>query len=59
MPLREPLRQLSDATFITDGGMETTLIFHQVLELPLPRLDELATVRTGAGRAGGDPAATG
>jgi S-methylmethionine-dependent homocysteine/selenocysteine methylase len=34
MPLREPLPQLSDATFITDGGMETTLIFHQGLELP-------------------------
>jgi S-methylmethionine-dependent homocysteine/selenocysteine methylase len=34
MPLRERLPQLSDATFITDGGMETTLIFHQGLELP-------------------------
>jgi len=34
MPLREPLPQLSDATFITDGGMETTLIFHEGLELP-------------------------
>ena len=28
------LPQLSDATFVTDGGMETTLIFHQGLELP-------------------------
>ena len=28
------LPQLSDATFITDGGMETTLIFHEGLELP-------------------------
>ena len=29
-----PLPQLSDATFITDGGMETTLIFHGGLDLP-------------------------
>jgi S-methylmethionine-dependent homocysteine/selenocysteine methylase len=28
------LPQLSDETFITDGGMETTLIFHEGLELP-------------------------
>jgi S-methylmethionine-dependent homocysteine/selenocysteine methylase len=28
------LPQQSDATFITDGGMETTLIFHEGLELP-------------------------
>ena len=34
MRLREPLPQLEDATFITDGGMETTLIFHEGLELP-------------------------
>jgi homocysteine S-methyltransferase len=34
MPLRERLPQLSDATFITDGGMETTLIFHHGLDLP-------------------------
>jgi S-methylmethionine-dependent homocysteine/selenocysteine methylase len=29
-----PLPQLSDRTFITDGGMETTLIFHGGLDLP-------------------------
>ena len=34
MRLREPLPQLEDGTFITDGGMETTLIFHEGLELP-------------------------
>jgi homocysteine S-methyltransferase len=34
MRVREGLPQLSDATFITDGGIETTLIFHQGLELP-------------------------
>jgi homocysteine S-methyltransferase len=31
---REPLPQLSGGTFITDGGMETTLIFHAGLDLP-------------------------
>jgi len=34
MRVREGLPQLEDATFITDGGMETTLIFHVGLELP-------------------------
>jgi S-methylmethionine-dependent homocysteine/selenocysteine methylase len=29
------LPQLDDALFLTDGGIETTLIFHQGLELPL------------------------
>jgi homocysteine S-methyltransferase len=29
-----PLPQLAGDTFITDGGMETTLIFHEGLELP-------------------------
>ena len=29
------LPHLSDAPFITDGGMETTLIFHRGLDLPL------------------------
>jgi homocysteine S-methyltransferase len=31
---RESLPQLSGRTFITDGGMETTLIFHVGFELP-------------------------
>jgi S-methylmethionine-dependent homocysteine/selenocysteine methylase len=35
MPYRNSLPQASGATCITDGGMETTLIFHQGLELPL------------------------
>lgn len=34
MRVREGLPQLEGATFITDGGMETTLIFHEGLELP-------------------------
>jgi homocysteine S-methyltransferase len=31
---RDRLPQLAGGTFITDGGMETTLIFHQGFELP-------------------------
>ncbi|TCU19271.1 homocysteine S-methyltransferase family protein [Rhizobium sullae] len=31
---RDRLPQLSGGTFITDGGMETTLIFHEGMELP-------------------------
>jgi S-methylmethionine-dependent homocysteine/selenocysteine methylase len=50
MRLGERLPQLSDATFITDGGMETTLIFHEGLELPhfasFVLLDDDAGVRT-------------
>lgn len=34
MSYRDRLPQLAGGTFITDGGMETTLIFHQGLELP-------------------------
>ena len=31
---RSNLPQLSDRLFLTDGGMETTLIFHEGVELP-------------------------
>ncbi|SHJ53082.1 homocysteine S-methyltransferase [Roseomonas rosea] len=31
---RDALPQLGEATFLTDGGLETTLIFHQGVELP-------------------------
>lgn len=31
---RQELPQLSDRLFLTDGGLETTLIFHENLELP-------------------------
>lgn len=35
MPIREhDLPQLGDRLFLTDGGIETTLIFHRGLELP-------------------------
>ena len=49
---RNRLPQLSDKIFLTDGGMETTFIFHEGLELPLfmafPLLNEdkgLAEIR--------------
>ena len=31
---RHHLPQLSDKLFLTDGGMETTLIFHEGVNLP-------------------------
>lgn len=42
---RETLPQLNNKLFITDGGLETTLIFHQGLELPyFAAFDLLRTV---------------
>jgi S-methylmethionine-dependent homocysteine/selenocysteine methylase len=35
MTYRDALPQLDERLFLTDGGIETTLIFHQGLELPL------------------------
>jgi S-methylmethionine-dependent homocysteine/selenocysteine methylase len=43
------LPQLSDAFFLTDGGIETTLIFHEGLELPDFAAFDL--LRSAAGRA--------
>ena len=34
---RDALPQLADVPFLTDGGIETTLIFHDGLELPTSR----------------------
>ena len=31
---RTRLPQLADRLFLTDGGMETTLIFHEGIDLP-------------------------
>ena len=33
-PLNSSFDQLNDAMILTDGGMETTLIFHQGIDLP-------------------------
>ena len=33
-PYRQHLPQLADSLFITDGGLETTLIFHDGIDLP-------------------------
>ena len=48
MSVRERLPQLDGDLFLTDGGIETTLIFHQWVDLPefaafplLPRLSIL------------------
>ena len=43
---RGPLPQSGDRLFLTDGGIETTLIFHEGLELPdFAAFDLLATPR--------------
>jgi S-methylmethionine-dependent homocysteine/selenocysteine methylase len=46
---RARLPQLSDKVFLTDGGFETTLIFHEGLELPLfmafPLLNDAAGLK--------------
>src|SRR3954466_5188833 len=34
MPYRDRLPQLDDRLFLTDGGIETVLIFHEGLDLP-------------------------
>ena len=44
--LRERLPQLSDAAFITDGGMETTLIYHESIDgNPVDRARRSAELR--------------
>ena len=51
MSHRDTLPQLSgDRLFITDGGLETTLIFHQGLDLPLFAAFDLLKTRRGQGR---------
>jgi len=46
---RHKLPQLQDRRFLTDGGLETTLIFHNDIELPHFAAFDL--LRDGAGRA--------
>src|SRR5689334_9338052 len=47
---RQNLPQLGDQVFLTDGGIETTLIFHDGLELPyfaaFPLLDSKSGIET-------------
>src|SRR4051794_30794546 len=50
MPLaryRDALPQLGGALFLTDGGIETTLIFHDGLELPFFAAFHLLKEQTG------------
>ena len=49
---RHALPQLGDELFLTDGGLETTLIFHQGLELPHFAAFDLVRDRGGPGGAG-------
>lgn len=45
---RNHLPQLDDHIFLTDGGLETTLVFHEGIDLPLFAAFDL--LRTGLGR---------
>ncbi|HEX7026952.1 MAG TPA: homocysteine S-methyltransferase family protein [Gammaproteobacteria bacterium] len=47
---RNGLPQLDGGIFLTDGGLETTLIFHQGVELPLFAAFDLLKNDEGAGR---------
>ena len=44
---RDALPQLGDALFLTDGGIETTLIFHDGFELPYFAAYDLLTREDG------------
>jgi len=44
---RTDLPQQSDAIFLTDGGMETTLIFHHGIDLPYFAAFDLLRTKTG------------
>lgn len=46
---RKPLPQLDGSLFLTDGGIETTLIFLE--GIPLPEFAAFTLLETGAGRA--------
>jgi len=50
MPSQHPLPQMSDALFLTDGGLETTLIFHDGLDLPCFASFDLLKDDAGTGR---------
>jgi S-methylmethionine-dependent homocysteine/selenocysteine methylase len=47
--MRATLPQLNDGLFLTDGGLETTLIFHEGIELP--HFAAFLLLRTPGGRA--------
>lgn len=47
---RHPLPQMTDSLFLTDGGLETTLVFHDCMELPCFAAFDLLKDRTGTTR---------
>jgi S-methylmethionine-dependent homocysteine/selenocysteine methylase len=47
---RNQLPQLSDNIFLTDGGLETTLVFHDKIDLPLFAAFDLLRSKEGRGR---------
>ena len=55
---RERLPQLAGELFLTDGGIETTLIFHEGLELPFSRHSICSSIRSAKRRWANISAAT-
>ena len=47
---QHPLPQMSDSLFLTDGGLETTLVFHDGMELPYFAAFDLLKDETGTAR---------
>ena len=47
---RQPLPQMTDSLFLTDGGLETTLVFHDGMELPCFAAFDLLQDGTGTAR---------
>jgi S-methylmethionine-dependent homocysteine/selenocysteine methylase len=47
---RHPLPQMTDGLFLTDGGLETTLVFHDGMELPCFAAFDLLKDGTGTAR---------
>ena len=47
---QHPLAQMSDSLFLTDGGLETTLVFHDGMELPYFAAFDLLKDETGTAR---------
>jgi len=45
--IRRPLPQPGGPVFITDGGLETTLVFHERIELPQFNTSTLLRTATG------------
>jgi hypothetical protein len=58
MTYRERLPQLEGDLFLTDGGLETVLIFHEGIDLPLFAAFDLLKDEEGCSRRSAGPTRT-